>query len=295
VQAVMTADLVLTGTTGFIGSHLKIAAQNGGFKLFEITRNQVLSPLGDLVDHNNDPTIVAAAIKTARNPVFINLAALFVSTHTSQDISPLVRSNVEFSALVFEAAALVKSSGLLHFGTSWQFSEGGQTDPVNFYAATKVAAESILKFYSKQYNIPAATIVMYDTYGPNDMRQKIIPLLLETSKSGQELKMGSGKNPINLTFITDVCSAILCAAIAIENQPKGYHCRWAIRNPKTHFVYDVVELIRQKIDHNIKIRFGTLPGGAPPKSLCHSIQVVPNWAPTISLEQGLRLIFEDKR
>lgn len=286
-------DLVLTGSTGFIGSHLKSAAENRGFRLFEITRSQVLSSLEDEINHNNDPTVIATALKTARNPVFINLASLFLSTHTPKNITSLIRSNIEFSTLVFEAASIVESSGLLHFGTSWQFSESGQTDPVNLYAATKVASESILKYYSKYYNIPAATIVMYDTYGPEDKRQKIIPLLLKISKSCEELKMGSGENPINLSFITDVCSAVLCAVIAIEKQPKGHHIRWAIRNPKTHFVHEVVDLIRQNIDRDIKVKFGALPEGPPPKLLNHSIPVVPNWTPKISLERGLRLVFEE--
>lgn len=286
-------DLVITGTTGFIGSHLKTSAQNCGFNCFEITRSHVLSPFDGAINHKNDPTVIAEALRAAQSPVFINLAALFLSDHTPQNISELIRSNVEFSTIVFEAAVLVKSPGLLHFGTAWQFSESGETDPVNLYAATKVAVECILKFYSQKYNIPTATIVLYDTYGPKDTRRKIIPLLLEASKLCQELKMGSGKNPINLSFITDVCSAILCAADAIKSQPKGEHFRWAIRSPKTHSVFEVVELIRQNIDNEIRINFGALPDGPPPKSLNYLIPIVPNWVPEIDIEKGLRIVFKE--
>lgn len=288
-------DLIFSGSTGFIGTNLKKTAEINGYKIFEITRTEVISPAANPVEHKNDPIIISEALKNAYKPIFINLAALFQSNHTPQNISPLVRSNIEFSTIIFEVAAIIGSSGILHFGTSWQFSNTGETDPTNLYAATKVASESILKFYAKNYKIPSATIVMYDTYGPNDNRKKLIPLILESSKNRESFMMGHGRNPINLSFITDVCDAIMRAVEAIEKQPKGSHCRWAIRNVETYLVFEVVELIIKKIDPDLKVEFAEPSQGSQPKSLDESIMVVPHWKPLITLQNGLKITFESEK
>ena len=276
-------DLILTGSTGFIGSNLKKFVKNTDFRIFEITRTRVISTGCETVFHKNDPLIMLEALKKANQPIIINLAALFKRSHTPASIAPLIRSNIEFSTMIFEVGGNLNSRGILNFGTVWQFSENGKSDPTNLYAATKTASECILKFYSK---------VMYDSYGANDPRQKIVQLLLEYAKSGKELKMRNGENPINLTFVTDVCQGIIRAVEAIKKRPRGSHCRWAIRNPKTYRVYDLVKLVDQSISEDLKVRFGALPEGVQPKSLDLSIPTVPNWVPEVDLEHGLKSIIE---
>src|SRR5690606_23561143 len=84
--------------------------------------------------------------------------------------------------------------------------------PVCLYAATKQAFESILAFYQETAQLGAITLTLFDTYGPEDRRSKLLPLLVRMKPDDEPLEMSPGEQKIDLVYIDDVIDAYLLAA-----------------------------------------------------------------------------------
>ncbi len=80
----------------------------------------------------------------------------------------------------------------------------------SLYKHTKYSALCYLK------NKNCQNYILYDTYGKNDSRPKLINYLIKYSKTGEKLYMKRSKNwEINLVYFKDVISAFM---LAIENE-----------------------------------------------------------------------------
>ena len=80
--------------------------------------------------------------------------------------------------------------------------------PTSLYAATKQAFSTIGSYYRAERALDVREVVFYDTYGPGDTRDKLVPLLVRAALSGEEVRLGAAEQPINLTYLDDVADAL---------------------------------------------------------------------------------------
>ena len=163
----MPRRVLITGITGFAGSHLAEHAVASGDEVHGLAfeeppyanldriANDVRIHRGDL----GDPAAVRAAVVAARPDVVFHLAGQAVPALAAQDPQAAVRVNVLGTSSVVEA---VRPEGtLLVFASSAEVygapdrppREDAPLRPPNAYAATKVAAEALVR------TLPAAVIV----------------------------------------------------------------------------------------------------------------------------------------
>lgn len=157
----MTRRVLITGITGFAGSHLAehLVAQGveaHGFA-FEDPPYPNLSSVASAVRvHRGDITSLdqlRAAIRASRPDAVLHLAGQAVPTLAARDPVGAVRVNVLGTATVlaamseWPAAALVLASSADVYGTSDRspVDEDAPVAPTNPYAATKVAAEALAR------------------------------------------------------------------------------------------------------------------------------------------------------
>ena len=74
-------------------------------------------------------------------------------------------------------------------------------DPVNFYAATKQALEDIGRYYANAHSLRFCKLKLYDTYGPNETRNKIFNLWEKAAKSGGVLNMSPGDQLMDIVHV----------------------------------------------------------------------------------------------
>lgn len=155
----MPRRVLITGITGFAGSYLAEHAVASGDEVhgfaFEKPPYPNLAGIaarvrvhrGDLAD----AAAVRAAVEAARGDVVVHLAGQAVPALASQDPTAAVRVNVLGTATVVEAlresdAALVFASSAEVYGTpDGSAREDAPIRPPNVYAATKVAAEALVR------------------------------------------------------------------------------------------------------------------------------------------------------
>ena len=129
----------------------------------------------------------------------------------------MIQSNILFGTQLIEAMTVNGVYSLINTGTSWQHFQNQPYNPVCLYAATKQAYETILAYYMEVSPLKVVTLKLFDTYGPNDPRRKLIPLLHEAAEKQHTLAMSPGEQLIDIVHIDDICNAFVVAADRIIN------------------------------------------------------------------------------
>lgn len=295
--------LLLSGATGFIGSHLAQRLVADGHEVHAVVRpTSDLAVLGTarakiaahVYDESaNDLTPVVAA---ARPDVVLHLASLYLTHHKPEQSADLVRSNVLFGTLLLEAMHACDVRRLINTGTTWQHFENANFDPVNLYAATKQAFQDVVQFYVRARDFHVVTLKLSDTYGPNDPRPKIFKLLRRTAENGETLRMSPGEQKLDPLFIDDAVAAFVRALeiIAAGAPDGGRHFVYTALTGDARTLREIVALYGEALGRDISVEWGGLP--YRPREVFAPFtggENLPGWTPKISLSEGLRRLAQD--
>ncbi|WP_421237218.1 NAD-dependent epimerase/dehydratase family protein [Aeromonas jandaei] len=287
--------VLLTGVTGFIGSHLATYLSAKGHMVFGLIRKPIeddnlLARLNTInLCHFNEDTLVdlMAEIKP---DIVIHLASLYLTVHSYNQIDNLISSNITFPTKLLEAMSANNVTKFINTGTSWQHYNSASYDPVNLYAATKQAFDDIIKYFTSAKGFSCITLKLFDTYGPNDTRGKLISLLDSLAQNNETLSMSAGEQTIELTHIYDVCAAYLAAIELIDKKdPNSNECYGVFSN-ENYKLRELVEIYEKANDVKLNIKWGEKPyREREVMNLCKSLQNIPKWEAKISLFEGLKI------
>lgn len=291
---------IITGATGYIGSKLAKKLVRDKWDVYLITRLE--SSFKYIEDITNDVNILIydgnvecliEFFNEIKPQVIFHLASLVTIEHTISDIDGLIESNIKFGTHILEAMVKSQVGTLVNTGTSWQHYNNDDYNPVNLYAATKQAFEAILKYYTEATGIKAITLELFDTFGPNDNRPKIINLLKKISKNNAPLDMSLGEQLLDIVYIDDVVEAYIIAAnhlIKNENIKNG---KYSVCTNKPIKLKELVEKFEEVYETKLNINWGRRPyRDREVMATWDKGEVLPNWYPKISLEEGLRKLKE---
>lgn len=289
---------LITGATGFVGSMLTRKLLATGWRVHVLVRpSSNFARLHDLLDgitvHVYDGTIesLRQIIADMKPGVIFHLASYFVAQHQPEDISSLIASNVLFGTQLLEAVAALCGVCLIHTGTYWQHFEDASYNPVCLYAATKQAFEDILRYYTEVSSVRAIGLHLFDVYGPHDPRAKIFSLLHRLGIENKPLLMSPGEQLMDFVYIDDVVVALEMAAQLLLANEGIRNETYAVSSGKPIPLREVVELYCATTNKTLPIIWGGR--SYRPREVMRpwsTGQLLPGWAPVISLEEGIRLI-----
>ena len=88
-------------------------------------------------------------------------------------------------------------------------NEKSLLNPTNPYAASKAAAEFLVKAYYTSFNLPIIITRGNNVFGPRQYPEKIIPKFINQILNNQKMTIhGLGNSVRNFIYIDDVCNAI---------------------------------------------------------------------------------------
>ena len=195
--------ILVTGATGFIGQNLVKVLLDKNYEVHCIVRvDSNTSNISQNITIFKYDQNIGGLIEYFNEQKFdglIHLASLFLATHTKDDISNLISSNIKFGTELLEACKVSDVKWFINTGTFWQNYENEDYNPVNLYAATKEAFENIAKYYIETSNLIFTTIKLNDTFGANDTRNKVFNIWNKIPKSGEILDMSAGEQIIDIS------------------------------------------------------------------------------------------------
>lgn len=282
---------LVTGASGYIGSNLVRSLIDDGWAVAGLTRGAA-RPAGpgydvELFSTDGSFESVRRAVVTTAPDVVFHVAAVVVAVAQPEDVDPLIRSNVMLVAQLCEAMRLAGSGCLINTGTYWEFASDGSPEPRTLYAATKLAAETIID-YNCGRGMRAVTLILHDVYGPDDPRPKILNRLAVLNPDGEPMDLSSGTQILDYVYVDDVARAYIAAANWLLAQGPSIHARFVVRGQNPMTLRAAVQMLELTCGVQLPIRWGAKPHQH------HDIMEpwlggrgVPGWAPVVSLDDGL--------
>lgn len=289
-------SVLITGGTGYIGLNLisKLLKENCQVHLlvrYESNLDKLKKYSGRVNLHFHDGSSIdlVRIIKESEPDIVYHLASLYLTEHNSNELKNLLDANVLFSTQLVDAMVYCGVSYFVNTGSSWQFSNKKISTPVNLYAATKQAFESVLDYYIDAKNLKVTTLYLFDTYGPNDHRNKLISNLWRSSIEKSLLQMSPGEQFIDLVYIDDVVDAYLDCTVRLIDEPVA-HSRYGISSGKPIRLIDLVGLFVKITGCQLNINWGARPYRSREVMVPWAGYVsLPDWEPKIDLQEGLLL------
>jgi dTDP-glucose 4,6-dehydratase len=227
--------LLVTGGAGFIGSNFVVStlAQSDEpiVTLDKLTYAGSLMNLsavsgdsrhvfvrGDVCDRE----LVRELLKKHRPRAIVHFAA---ESHVDRSITgpaEFVETNVVGTwSLLEEARAYLPDDKFrfLHVSTDEvygsltadapAFTEQTPFAPNSPYAASKAAADHLVRAYFHTYGVPVLTTNCSNNYGPHQFPEKLIPLMIRNAIAGKPLPVyGDGRNVRDWLYVSDHCDAL---------------------------------------------------------------------------------------
>ncbi len=137
------------------------------------------------------------------------------------DGEAFVRTNVQGTQTLLQAARRAGVGRFLQvstdevygsLGREGRFREDSPLAPNSPYAASKAAAELMVRAAVETYGLAAVVTRGSNTYGPFQFPEKLIPLAITHADTGREIPLyGSGDNVRTWIHVDDHCGGILAA------------------------------------------------------------------------------------
>ena len=176
------------------------------------------------------------------------------------------------------------------------FSESNRYLPNSPYAASKAAADHLVRAWHHTYGLPAIVTNCSNNYGPYQFPEKLIPLMIHHALTGQPLPVyGDGLQRRDWLYVADHCAAI---RLVLERGHVGETYNIGGRNERSnldviHALCDILDAERPLTDgrsYRQQIAFvGDRPGHDRRYAMdATKIEREFGWSASETLESGLR-------
>jgi UDP-glucuronate 4-epimerase len=233
----VTVKVLVTGTAGFIGSHVaqRLLARGDEVVGFDNLSdyydvNLKRARLARFADHPGythltadlaDRAAVEACFATHRPQRVVHLAAQAGVRYAAQNPHVYVASNVTGFLHVLEGCrhhgvehlVYASTSSVYGANTRMPFSEHHPTEhPLTLYAATKKANESMAHSYAHLYGVPCTGLRFFTVYGPWGRPDMALFLFTRAILAGEPIKVfNHGHHQRDFTFVDDIVEGVVRA------------------------------------------------------------------------------------
>lgn len=305
-------NILITGGTGFIGSHLAEMLVRQGNKVTCFDRYNINNNWGWLEESelSNDINVILGDIRdfdsvhdaTAGQDIIFHLAALIGIPYSYKSPLAYIRTNIEGTYNVLESSKLRQIEKVIITSTSETYGTA-QTVPINEshplvgqspYSASKISADQLALSYYLSFDSPVVIARPFNTYGPRQSSRAIIPTIFSQLMLGNEISLGNLLPTRDLTYVTDTCRGF----IELANNSKLNGEVINIGSNKEISIGDLADLIKDIAGKETKI-IESKERFRPEKSevdrlLCDNSKIcrLTSWRPEIELKAGLTLVHE---
>lgn len=285
---------LVTGATGYAGSHLARHLIESGHETHIVTRpGSDWGRIEDIRDRVQTCVYTGLSDLTAYMESYEPFDAVFhIAAAAGYGDSPMddyLRGNIVFGAHLLEAMARSGCQIFINTGTVWVHGQNRDYDPVCLYAATKAAFRKIIDYYAQARGIKAITLEMYDSYGEDDTRPKLVQLLRQAARTGIPLDTTPGEQPIALVHIDDITAGYMHAWALASQMRAPVHETYVLDAEEAVTVRELIARMEKIWGRPVPVNLGAKPyREREVMTLWDKGVRLPGWSPLIGLDEGLK-------
>jgi UDP-glucose 4-epimerase len=304
------AQFLVTGGSGFIGSHLckKLLSDGHSVRVLDNLssgKRENLSDVADEIDfHEGDLRDEGALQRSVRGVEFVLHHAAVASVQTSVE-QPLVEQQINAvgTLRLLEAARqagvrrVVLAASAAAYGNDPRVPKDEQMlpTPESPYAISKLAGEQYCRVYSNLHGLETVCLRYFNVYGPRQDPASpysgVISIFARRMLDGQApLVHGDGRQTRDFVSVRDVVAANILACQTEPARGQVYN----IGSGRASSLLDLLEALNAVLGSQIEARFVEARAGDVRDSLADiaKAQRELGYAPAVHLEQGLRGVID---
>lgn len=308
--------VLVTGTTGFIGSELAYRLVEQGHEVFGFVRHVVGRDFRSIENIKDEITFVTSdiadytsvrnAIKKVGPDAILHLAALspvrlsFEHPFNYQQLNFVGTVNIAESLMELygpdKVRLVVASTGEVYgIQDEKPFTEDLALVPSSPYAVSKAAMDMYVRMLFTVYNFNSVILRNSNTFGRKYDASFFTEYVITTMLAGREVYIGAPNSVRDYIYVSDHVNAYILAMTTPEAKGKVFNIAGGVGYSNRQWAIKIAEVCN--FDTN-KIIFGQYPPGYPYRPLASDqpylvldsskAKKILGWEQTVSLGEGLK-------
>ncbi len=311
----MNKNVLVTGGAGFIGSSLSeyFASKGYNVKILDDFSRGKISNIKSIkgkfeIIHGDikDKKVLSDALKNI--DVVLHLAAIngtrffYEIPHKVLDVNITGTLEILKSVSTEGISRFVFSSSSEVYGYPKSFPTNEEhllqiMNPINprfSYAVSKIAGESMVINFAKQFGFDYTILRLHNIYGPKMGNEHVIPEFIRRQVSNEKfIVQGDGTQIRSFCFISDATVGIFLAS----TRKKGANQIFNIGNDNPTSINDLIKLLSKIVGKKIVPVYNTKSKQIEGSTLrrqpdISKAQKLLDYVPEVSLENGLKITYQ---
>ena len=299
--------ILITGGSGFIGSHLvkyflkneqKVAITTKYDSVFDNIRLASVWKKLTVIESDLRNLDSIKKIKKFKPDIIFHLAAYndvggsFENQNEALTSNLIATTNLLESLDVFEQFIYISTSEVYGFQKTVPFQENMIPQPISPYSIGKYAGELYANMHMKFYNKPVKIIRPFNAYGPGQSMKAVIPEIIIKCLRGQKIITTEGLQTREFNFVEDLVSGFVACSKSNKTLRNVYNIgsNYEIR------IKDLVMLVHELTESRSKLGIGLLKKRKTDisrmKSDYSKFNKETGWQPRTKLTEGLKITIE---
>jgi len=301
--------ILITGSTGFIGSHLTEHCVKEGYRVKALVHYNSMNLWGwlerskykkDLEIYSGDVHNFDSVFRAMKGcDAVFHLAALIGIPYSY--VSPLayIKTNIEGTYNILQAARELELKNILITSTSEIYGTA-QYVPIDEkhlsvgqspYSASKIAADQLGISFHKSFGLPVKIVRPFNVYGPRQSARAIVPTIITQLLSGRKnIDLGNLSPTRDLTYVKDTVRAFMAIAACEKFTGEAVNVGMNTETSVGELAKTIAALMKKKIIIK-KDAARVRPDNSEVERLCcdnTKITTFTGWKPRYTLEDGLK-------
>jgi len=222
--------ILVTGASGFVGTHLVRSLVRHGFDVVSLFhKSRIEEDQRHFRIDLRDSARLAKLFSQFSFSAVVHLAAAGVCA-TNQTLEDVTAVNVAATASLARLALAHRVERFLHVGTGFEYRS--QAQPVNestplgapnLYGASKAAGWMLLDALHRLEGLPLVTVRLFSVYGPGESPSKLVPYSILQALAGEPIRLSLGSQVRDYIFVDDAVDALRLALTTSSALGKIYN------------------------------------------------------------------------
>ena len=306
-EEIVEMRILVTGGTGFIGSHLIPELIKRSYDVYSMERyiagrigqlHRVKTVYADL----NDGFTVRKTIRTVKPEVVIHLASISAVSYSYDHPQEVMETNLVGTINLAEACLRETDNfkQLLFAGSSEEYGNNGyeiQVEanalfPASPYAVSKVACEKYLGYMKEAYDFPITILRPFNTFGRKDDSHFLIEKTIVQMFTQKNVRLIDPTPVRDWMYVADHVNAYLTCL----NNDRALGRTFNFCTGKGLTIKETVEKISELTDFKGEIQWESAPARPTESKIIigsyRKARDILGWKPKYSLEEGLKETIE---